>query len=145
MMKHISGELFTYIQSVQAYISPPIAAVFFLGLFIKRINAKAAVTALYAGLIIGVFRLVLEIQKDSIDGILLEFASINFLHFAALLFLFVSILMIVISFVTPKDDKDLSNVTYNGDMLKLMKGTKTEYILSILLVFTVLFIWWFYQ
>jgi len=145
MMKHISGELFTYIQSVQAYISPPIAAVFFLGLFIKRINAKAAVTALYAGLIIGVFRLVLEIQKDSIDGIVLEFASINFLHFAALLFLFVSILMIVISFVTPKDDKDLSNVTYNGDMLKLMKGTKTEYILSILLVFTVLFIWWFYQ
>ncbi len=38
LMKFISGELYHYLQSVQAYIAPPIAAVFLLGLFWKRIN-----------------------------------------------------------------------------------------------------------
>ena len=33
----ISGGLYTYLQSVQAYIAPPIASVFLLGLFGKEL------------------------------------------------------------------------------------------------------------
>lgn len=33
-----SNQLFLYLQSIQAYISPPIAAVFLLGIFIKRLK-----------------------------------------------------------------------------------------------------------
>ena len=33
IMERISGQLYTYLQTVQAYISPPIAAVFLLGVF----------------------------------------------------------------------------------------------------------------
>ena len=40
-MKQISGQLYQYLQSVQAYISPPIAAVFLLGILWPRVNAKA--------------------------------------------------------------------------------------------------------
>jgi SSS family solute:Na+ symporter len=34
IMKYVSGELYKYLQSVQAYISPPIAAVFLLGIIL---------------------------------------------------------------------------------------------------------------
>lgn len=33
-----SGQLFDYIQSIISYLAPPIAAVFFLALFYKRVN-----------------------------------------------------------------------------------------------------------
>ena len=43
-----SGGLYTYIQSVQAYIAPPIAAVFLLGLFWSRINSlKSGIAVKY--------------------------------------------------------------------------------------------------
>ena len=47
-----AGGLFIYLQSVQALISPPIAAVF-IGLFIKRINSYGAIAALYTGAVLG--------------------------------------------------------------------------------------------
>src|SRR5690606_15735945 len=55
------GGLYVYIQSVQAYISPPIAAVFLLGLFWSRLNAQGALASLLTGLVLGFLRLVLEI------------------------------------------------------------------------------------
>ena len=36
------GGLYQYLQSVQGYLAPPITAVFLLGLFCKRINARGA-------------------------------------------------------------------------------------------------------
>ncbi|MDH3255220.1 MAG: sodium:solute symporter, partial [Acidobacteriota bacterium] len=42
VMSNISGVLYQYLQSVQAYISPPIAAVFLLGLLWRRLNAAGA-------------------------------------------------------------------------------------------------------
>lgn len=86
LMKLISGQLYTYLQSVQAYIAPPIAAVFLIGILSRRVNAFGAMTALLAGGALGIVRLVAELNKSSLDGWLLAFAEINFLHFAALLF-----------------------------------------------------------
>ena len=33
-----SGQLFDYIQSITSYLTPPVAAVFMLGIFCKRVN-----------------------------------------------------------------------------------------------------------
>ena len=52
-MKFIEGGLFKYLQSVQAYISPPIAAVFLFGIFSRRINGTGALAALGTGIRIG--------------------------------------------------------------------------------------------
>jgi SSS family solute:Na+ symporter len=65
-MKLIAGELYHYLQSVQAYISPPIGAAFLLGVFWKRVNSKGAIVSLITGFILGMGRLVLEIVKNSI-------------------------------------------------------------------------------
>ncbi len=45
MMGKISDGLYDYLQSVQSYLAPPIAAVFLLGVFFKRLNAKGAYTS----------------------------------------------------------------------------------------------------
>ena len=49
MMQMIEGGLFQKLQSIQAYISPPIAAAFLLGIFFKKINSAGAKWALLVG------------------------------------------------------------------------------------------------
>ncbi|HPX42163.1 MAG TPA: sodium:solute symporter, partial [Candidatus Hydrogenedentes bacterium] len=86
-MRFISGELYTYLQSVQSYIAPPITAVFLLGIFWKRVNAHGALAALFTGFVLGMGRLVAELMRHSLTGWLHTFATIHFLHFALFLFL----------------------------------------------------------
>ena len=101
-MKYVSPQIYIYLQSVQAYIAPPIAAVFLLGILSPRLNGKGALSALWAGFVLGFARLVLELDKANLtSGSLLHwYADINFLHFAALLFLLCSAILIVVSFLT---------------------------------------------
>ena len=49
--------LYDYVQGVQAYLAPPIFVVFFLGVFMKRLNAKGCLSALIVGFLLGLFRL----------------------------------------------------------------------------------------
>ncbi len=52
--------LYDYLQGVQAYLAPPIAAVFFLGVFMKRLNGKGCLAALLVGFLLGAFRLAVD-------------------------------------------------------------------------------------
>lgn len=112
-LRSLSGQLYQYLQSVQAYIAPPIAAVFFLGLFSKRMNAVGALTTLVGGFLLGMARLILEINKDGLSGGLYWFADINFLHFALLLFFISVVLMVVGSLLSqPPKDEAIQGLTY---------------------------------
>ncbi len=112
-MKFISGELYHYLQSVQSYIAPPIAAVFLFGIFFKRINSKGAMSALVGGFIIGMLRLAAELNKGILSGVLYTFASINFLHFCVYLFLVCIAIMVVVSMLTPKPSYEkINGLTY---------------------------------
>src|SRR3954471_20878410 len=86
-MKFISPQIYIYLQSVQAYIAPPIAACFLFGVLSTRLNGTGAMSALLSGLVLGALRLVLELNKTHLAdaGFVHWFATINFLHFAALL------------------------------------------------------------
>lgn len=106
MMQLISGQLYQYLQSVQGYISPPIAAVFLLGLFVPRVNATGAVAALVAGFTVGAARLVLELNTPSLSGPLLAFAQINFLHFAFALFVLSVLVGLLASLTTPAPPRE---------------------------------------
>jgi SSS family solute:Na+ symporter len=102
-MKYVSPQLYIYLQSVQAYIAPPIAACFLLGVLFPRLNGKGALAALWTGFVLGFMRLVLELDKAHLTRGTLTYwyADINFLHFAALLFLLCSVILIVVSIMTP--------------------------------------------
>jgi SSS family solute:Na+ symporter len=113
LMKYISSELYHYLQSVQSYIAPPIAAVFLLGVFWKRINGKAAVTTLVGGFIVGMARIALELNKEHLTGFLKVFASINFLYFCIIMFVVCIATLIVVSLLTKKPDyAKLNGLTY---------------------------------
>ena len=106
LMKYISAQLYVYLQSVQAYISPPIAAVFLIGIAWKRVNARGAMASLIAGFVIGMGRLACELKKDSLSGWLYDFADINFLHFAILLFAICTVVLVVVSLLTPPPSRE---------------------------------------
>lgn len=106
MMGRISSTLYTYLQSVQSYLAPPIAAVFLLGVFFKRLNAKGAYTAMVVGFVLGLIKLTLELFKNDLSGILYDFATINFLYFCIYLFLFSIVVMVVVSLLTPKPSEE---------------------------------------
>lgn len=107
LMGKISDGLYDYLQSVQSYLAPPIAAVFLLGVFFKRLNATGAYTTMVAGFIAGLLKLTLQIFKDRLPagGWLYQFADINFLYFCIYLFLFSVAVMVLVSLLTPRPDE----------------------------------------
>ena len=111
------GGLYQYLQSVQGYLAPPITAVFLLGLFFKRINAKGAVTGLVVGFILGMAKLTIQaiVGSGNIAGPewLIAIGEYNFL-FASGWLLAVSIAVVVsVSLFTESPDlKQISGLTY---------------------------------
>lgn len=100
MEKIGGGTLYKYLQSVQSYIAPPITVVFLLGIIWKRVNAKAAIVTLFSGLVVAVLRIFSEVFQDSLSGIMLTFATINFSHMAIYMFLFSVLVCVVVTLYT---------------------------------------------
>jgi len=150
MMKLISGQIYQYLQSVQAYIAPPIAAIFLIGVLSKRVNSQGAIAALLTGFVLGILRLILELMKDSLNGFLYQYADINFLHFAFLLFLVCTLVLVVVSYLTsePSSQKveglTIHTTTKEID-IKDAVWRKRDFALSILLIFLVGLIWIFFS
>ncbi|MEJ0102685.1 MAG: sodium/solute symporter [Bacteroidota bacterium] len=113
LMNRISGTLYQYLQSVQSYLAPPIAAVFLLGVFFKRLNAAGAFSAMISGFIIGIVKLSLELFQNDLTGALHDFATINFLYFCIYLFLFSIAVMVIVSLLTPRpEEKQIQGLTF---------------------------------
>ena len=142
------GQIYVYLQSVQAYISPPIASVFLLGLFFKRLNARGAMAALLTGFALGMGRLALEVFGDRLGGLPLRFASINFLHFAAMLFVVCSAILVAVSLATPKPSEeklaDLTFGTTSGDFDSDPRRRRTDAILSVVLAALICAVWLYF-
>ncbi len=144
----MTGGIFHYLQSIQAYISPPIASVFLFGLLYNWINSKGAIICLWTGFIIGIFRLVLEfLSKEGTiivpkETLLFEFLQINFLHFALFLFVLCSIILIVFSKLTSKQiTKNIEGLTI-GTRERVSDSQKfNDIFFSIILVIVVLLLW----
>ncbi len=120
-MKFVSSQLYIYLQSVQAYIAPPIAACFLLGLFFRRLNGAGAITSLWTGLVLGLLRLILElvngVAKTGLpDGTIWSWiAEINFLHFAVLLFVIcTAVLAGVSAFTAAPTPAQLAGLSYGA-------------------------------
>jgi SSS family solute:Na+ symporter len=120
-MKYVSSQLYIYLQSVQAYIAPPIAACFLLGLFFRRLNGAGAIASLWTGLVLGLLRLILElvngVAKTGLpDGTIWSWiAEINFLHFAVLLFVVSTVVLAGVSaFTTAPTPAQLAGLSYGA-------------------------------
>ncbi len=146
LMELISDQLYEYLQSVQAYISPPIAAVFLIGIAWKRANAKGAIASLLTGFVLGMGRLAAELLKSRLgDGILYTFATVNFLHFAFMLFVLCSAVLILVSVFTEHlPDEQIRGLTFQtveGEVRTVDRVNLQNIVLSVLLVALVGAVW----
>uniref|UniRef100_A0A672Q1A5 Solute carrier family 5 member 2 n=1 Tax=Sinocyclocheilus grahami TaxID=75366 RepID=A0A672Q1A5_SINGR len=113
-----SGQLFDYIQSVTSYLAPPIAAVFFLAIFVKRVNESGAFWGLMGGLVMGLCRMVPEFAYGSGSCLFPSecptlICGVHYLYFAVLLFFCTAILVLFISNNTPPiEDKHLHHLVF---------------------------------
>jgi SSS family solute:Na+ symporter len=107
-MKYINAQLYVYLQSVQAYISPPIAAVFLIGVFWPRATGAGALAALLTGFVLGAARFVLELAyagEELAGGLLHAYVRMNFLHFAVVMFVICVAVLVGVSLLTPAPDR----------------------------------------
>jgi SSS family solute:Na+ symporter len=163
----ISGQLYIYLQSVQAYISPPIAVCFVLGILWPRLNGAGAISSLLSGFVLGAIRFILELMDAAHGGsyfsnsFVVWLVKMNFLHYAILMFVICSLVLIVVSHMTPAPDrKKLVGLTFatvneKMDLSPLQAGykppaeTATErrlnLIFSLALVATVIGLWIYFR
>jgi len=145
------GVMYQYLQNVQSYIAPPVTTVFLLGIIWKRVNSKAAITTLLAGLVLLIARLGSEIYYQpqiaagtEASGFLFQFASVNFAHMAIFMFIFSVALCIAVTLATSPPDyvriKGLSFGTLSPEDRINSKGSYStiDIILSVLLVVIVI-------
>jgi SSS family solute:Na+ symporter len=118
-MAGISDQLYIYLQSVQAYIAPPIAACFLLGLFWSRLNGAGAMASLLTGFVLGALRLTLELAHGATrsglpaESLWATIAEINFLHYAVFLFAVCTVVLVGVSLLTrPPAPEQLRDLTY---------------------------------
>jgi len=119
MHQMAGGGLYRYLQGVQSYLGPPITAVFLLGLFWKRINAKGAFYGLVIGFFLGMGKLTIEAIHSSspfTDGSLLAgFAHFNFLYYSGVLLLLSILIIIGVSYTSEApDEEQIAGLTYGS-------------------------------
>jgi len=148
------GGIYRYLQSVQAYVSPPIAAAFLLGIFYKKINAKGAVAALWTGFFLGMARLVLEYmtQEGGLQlaegGMINTLVTMNFLHYAIFLFVVSIAVMVLVSLSNASTAKEVEvGLVYErGTVASAEQKTQPiERYLTIAIILVVLFLWYYFR
>ncbi|WP_010137154.1 sodium:solute symporter [Ochrovirga pacifica] len=93
--------LLKYYQEMLTYIAPPVVAVFFLGVFWKRINKHGA----FWGLMGGAFAAVVTVLLKVVGGIEL-LGDIHFLLKVPFYFVFSAIIIVGVSLLSPPDSME---------------------------------------
>jgi solute:Na+ symporter, SSS family len=115
--------LYEYLQGVQAYLAPPIFAVFFFGVFMKRLNAAGCLAALTTGFLLGVLRLAVDTpvtlgvagyeQGYPVGSFLWILNNIYFQYYSLLIFLISTLVLILVSYATaPPPEERLVGLTF---------------------------------
>jgi SSS family solute:Na+ symporter len=164
---YISSQLYIYLQSVQAYISPPISACFVLGILWPRLNGSGAISSLLTGFVMGATRFILELADRAASGhfespVVRWIIDMNFLHYAIFMFVVCSLVLISVSLMTKAPDpKQLAGLTFAtvDDKMEAVavgipqrkpaKETPTEHriniFFSLLLLATVIGLWIYFR
>ncbi len=99
--------LYDYLQTIQGYLAPPIFVVFFLGVFMKRLNSKGCLAALIVGFAMGLVRLAIDtpvklkyIPAYAEGSFFWIMNNIFFQYYSLLIFIVCVVVMIVVSYAT---------------------------------------------
>jgi SSS family solute:Na+ symporter len=127
--------LYDYLQGVQAYLAPPIFVVFFLGVFMKRLNGKGCIAALIAGFAMGLFRLAVDTPVKLLGNFTYSQGSffwvvnnIFFQYYSILIFVVCVVVMIAVSYATesPSYEK-IRGLTYGTVTVEDRRQSRTSW------------------
>jgi solute:Na+ symporter, SSS family len=115
--------LYEYLQGIQAYVAPPIAAVFFFGVFMRRMTAAGCLAALLTGFALGLVRLAIDTpvtlglagyERGYAPGSALWILNnVYFQYYSLVIFLVSVAVLIAVSYLTPpRGDAQLTGLTY---------------------------------
>lgn len=130
LMGRIDSGLYNYLQSVQSYLAPPISAVFLLGVFFKRLNAKGAYTSMVAGFILGMAKLTLQLLSDQLEpgSLIHQFATMNFLYFCIWLFLISIVIFVGVSLSSPAPSEEkVKGLTFSTTVAEDKAATRASW------------------
>ncbi len=128
--------LYDYLQGVQSYLAPPIFTVFFLGVFMKRVNAKGCLAALVVGFAMGVFRLIVDtpVSLGLMEGgyepgsLLWIINNIYFQYYSLLIFLVSAAVLIGVSYATEEpSERQLAGLTYATTSVEQRAETRASW------------------
>ncbi|MFO7524478.1 MAG: sodium:solute symporter [Ignavibacteriaceae bacterium] len=155
-VKLISSQIYLFLQSVQAFVSPPITAVFLFGLFSKKITSRTAIITLIVGESIGLGRLFIEMLGNigiALHPSLMWLLQINFLHFAIFLFaLSVGLIMLLNVYAEESENESVSKLRltisesihdFAGSLLRFKSGSASNVniIFSAFIVIIIISLW----
>jgi solute:Na+ symporter, SSS family len=160
----LSSQLYIYLQSVQAYVSPPIAVCFIFGILWTRPNGFGAFSSLLVGFVLGTVRFVYEVLDKSqhfTSPAVRWLVDMNFLHYAILMFIICAIVLIVVSLMTPPLERrrlagltfatvdDKLDTTAVSDLQSVPRETRREHQINLaftaLLISTVVGLWIYFR
>jgi SSS family solute:Na+ symporter len=149
--------LYDYLQGIQAYLAPPIFVVFFLGILMKRLNAKGCLATLLIGFLMGLFRLVVDTPVKLSDNFAYSEGSffwvVNniFFQYYSLLITIVCIIVFVLVSYTSKapDYAKISGLTFSTLTQKDRERSRATWsakdvVFSVLLVLIILAIYLYF-
>lgn len=114
------GQMYLYIQEMAGYLTPPIAALFLLGVFWKRCNETGAFWGGMTGFVFGTTRLLLgfiyrEPRCDQPDERPAFITHVHYMYIAAGLFWISGLVAVVVSLCTPPPEKNkIQRTTFWG-------------------------------
>jgi SSS family solute:Na+ symporter len=123
------GSLYAYLQGIQSLLAPAMVAVFVLGIFSKKITPKSGEVGMIGGFFIGMLRLLTNIITDTGKNVMTGqfwestrwFWHTNWLIFEIWLLVFIMLMMVVVSFFTPKPTaQQIDAITFTGDYKALI-------------------------
>lgn len=125
------GQMFYYIQEVSDYLTPPVAAVFLLGVLWHRCNETGAFWGGMVGFVLGTSRLILALvyhephcsQPDERPSFLKD---IHFMYVAAVLFWVSGSVAVVVSLCTAPPGKEQIRTTTLWGLNRRKKLTQQE-------------------
>ena len=112
--------LYDYLQGVQSYLAPPIAVVFFLGVFNKRLNARGCLAALIVGFLMGLFRLAVDTPVALLENFSYSQGSffwiinnVFFQYYSLIIFFVCIVVMVAVSYASdPPSYEKINGLTY---------------------------------
>ncbi|XP_014376332.1 sodium/myo-inositol cotransporter [Alligator sinensis] len=110
------GQMYLYIQEVADYLTPPVAALFLMGIFWKRCNEQGAFYGGMIGFVFGAIRLILAFiyrvpecnQPDTRPGFI---RNIHYMYVATALFWITGIITVIVSLLTSPPTKEQIRTT----------------------------------